>query len=546
MQKNQNDNNSAESIDQVYGEKCTYTSQVNLFDKKCRENGTFENGAKVWPVGTGISGTAAQRGKIYNVANVKEIDGNMDFCFNPDIDNLKSDIDVTSMLSVPVFVELESDQSNEIQHRVCAVVTVVSESSEIFSRREVEWMKGLADCCGHAFFQGQQFEKFHAAEVQRKVNMELHAAHSEPPAERLNELKVFMETMEVPNNLNHLDFCGWKRPIQEKVGLLVHMFNRLFEDKFDYNKDVLSKFFQAVAMNYRSEVDYHNFHHAFEVAQTIFAILETCRHGFTLVESVALFLAGICHDLDHRGLTNKFNNEQSTQLAKLHADATMEHHHFRMTVGLLTNGNTNFLMSWPNWGYTELLTCIKYNILSTDLPSGRNHLQELQELYPNDEKITFRWSDDHHRELLMSVVMSIADFHMSYYDWEDYRIVLDPMLNEFWAQGDLETRMGRSIKIDPIFDRGEIQHVPKFQIGFLANISLPYAQFFARIFGRAKIMVDNCKFNIEKWGTETYQARGSRTTTVSGESTPGNPRSPHSPAIVHRHVQLPPNLENKE
>ncbi len=43
------------------------------------------------------------------------------------------------------------------------VVTVVSESSEIFSRREVEWMKGLADCCGHAFFQGQQFEKFHAA-----------------------------------------------------------------------------------------------------------------------------------------------------------------------------------------------------------------------------------------------------------------------------------------------------------------------------------------------------------------------------------------------
>ena len=34
------------------------------FSNSCkpRENGTFENGAKVWPVGTGISGTAAQRG----------------------------------------------------------------------------------------------------------------------------------------------------------------------------------------------------------------------------------------------------------------------------------------------------------------------------------------------------------------------------------------------------------------------------------------------------------------------------------------------------
>ena len=80
-----------------------------------------------------------------------------------------------------------------------SVVTVVSESMALFSRREVEWVKGLADCCGHAFFQGQQFEKFHAAEVQRKVNMELHAAHSEPPPEKLNELKVFMEVI-LPEN----------------------------------------------------------------------------------------------------------------------------------------------------------------------------------------------------------------------------------------------------------------------------------------------------------------------------------------------------------
>ena len=33
-------------------------------------------------------------GKIFNIANVKEIDGQMDFCFDPNIDNLKPDIDV--------------------------------------------------------------------------------------------------------------------------------------------------------------------------------------------------------------------------------------------------------------------------------------------------------------------------------------------------------------------------------------------------------------------------------------------------------------------
>ena len=84
--------------------------------------------------------------------------------------------------------------------------------------------------------------------------------------------------------------------------------------------------FKRLTMNYRT----------MKTTQKIYVILETFGHGFTLVESVALFLAGICHDLDHRGLTNKFNNEQSTLLASLHADATMEHHHFRMTVGLLS------------------------------------------------------------------------------------------------------------------------------------------------------------------------------------------------------------------
>jgi len=276
------------------------------------------------------------------------------------------------------------------------------------------------------------------------------------------------------------------------------MFDHLFENKFDYDKEVLGKFFLVVSINYRNEVPYHNFNHAFEVTQKIYTILSTCKHGFTLLESVALFVSGICHDLDHRGLTNKFNNEQSTILATLNQDATMEHHHFRMTIGLLTHGKTNFLINWPAPRYSALISAIKFCILSTDLPTGRSHSTELMKMYEGDGPIEFQWECQEKRRLLMSVVMSISDFHCSFLKWDDYRTILDPLLQEFWIQGDLEKSMGR--QIEAMLDRKQATNVPQIQVDFFNFLSLPIATFFSRIFPEAgETLVANCKALIENW-----------------------------------------------
>jgi len=471
----------------------TKSASSNLLLDALKTGSTFtEASLQSWPVGTGISGAAAAEKKIFNVANVKDHPK-----YSREIDNLKPNIDVKGQLCVPVFMELD-DASVVEGRRVCAVITLVSELEGLFSRREVDLVSGLANCCGHAFVQGQQFEKFHNAELQRIVNVELHAAHSEPSSEQMVELKAYIETMTIPEKLDKLDFCGWHLSRIPKVALLIHMFDRLFEKKFDYDKQILGKFFLVVSINYRNEVPYHNFNHAFEVTQKIFTILICCMHGFTLLECVALFLSAICHDIDHRGLTNKFNNDQSTLLASLHQDATMEHHHFRMTIGLLTHGETNFLMNWPARRYSELISCIKFCILSTDLPTGRNHSLELMNMYEGDAKIDFEWNCKEKRRLLMSVLMSIADFHISYLSWSDYREILEPLLQEFWAQGELEERMGR--KIEAAFDRKEAKNVPKMQCDFLSFLPLPLATFLARIFEDCgKTIVDNIKALIHGW-----------------------------------------------
>ena len=53
---------------------------------------------------------------------------------------------------------------------------------------------------------------------------------------------------------------------------------------------------------------YHNFRHAFDVAQMTYFILKVCEAGelLTMTEVLALVLAALCHDIDHPGVNNNF------------------------------------------------------------------------------------------------------------------------------------------------------------------------------------------------------------------------------------------------
>ena len=44
-----------------------------------------------------------------------------------------------------------------------------------------------------------------------------------------------------------------------------------------------------------------------------------------------MFIGAICHDLDHRGVNNKFMIDSGSPLAVLYNSSSLEHHHFNMT-----------------------------------------------------------------------------------------------------------------------------------------------------------------------------------------------------------------------
>lgn len=57
--------------------------------------------------------------------------------------------------------------------------------------------------------------------------------------------------------------------------------------------------------------------------------------GCVSFQCLALYVACLCHDLDHRGKTNAFMVKSASPLAAIYSTSTMEHHHFNHTVTIL-------------------------------------------------------------------------------------------------------------------------------------------------------------------------------------------------------------------
>lgn len=54
------------------------------------------------------------------------------------------------------------------------------------------------------------------------------------------------------------------------------------------------------------------------------------------LETLALIVACLCHDLDHRGTNNSFQIKTSSPLAQLYSTSTLEHHHFDQVESLIS------------------------------------------------------------------------------------------------------------------------------------------------------------------------------------------------------------------
>lgn len=162
-------------------------------------------------------------------------------------------------------------------------------------------------------------------------------------------------------------------------------------ERFNIDYEMLCRWLLSVKKNYR-HVTYHNWRHAFNVAQMMFSILTSTQWWkvFGEIECLALLIACLCHDLDHRGTNNSFQiklvllkfeklnavlsdenifflHRASSPLAQLYSTSTMEHHHFDQCLMILNSPGNLILSNLSSDDYSRAIRVLEDAILSTDL-----------------------------------------------------------------------------------------------------------------------------------------------------------------------------------
>ena len=206
------------------------------------------------------------------------------------------------------------------------------------------------------------------------------------------------------------------------------------------------------------------------------------RH-FTALELLGLMIAAICHDLDHRGTNNTFEDLTGSDLSKLYTTSTMERHHFDMAVIILNCEENNILINLSVEEYQEVIGTIEHAILATDIGTYLKVRSEYQTLLDTN---TFSWKIQSHRRLAMAMLMTAADLSAITRPWHTQQRIAEVVYTEFYEQGDKEREIGH-IPAE-LYDASNSENLPKMQIGFIDFIGMPVYVSLAKHFTELEVI----------------------------------------------------------
>ncbi|GFS80411.1 dual 3',5'-cyclic-AMP and -GMP phosphodiesterase 11 [Trichonephila clavipes] len=259
---------------------------------------------------------------------------------------------------------------------------------------------------------------------------------------------------------------------------------------------VLCRWLLSVRKNYR-QVTYHNWRHAFNVGQMMFALLTITKlwRVFGEVETLSLLIACLCHDLDHRGTNNSFQIKSCSPLGQLYSTSTMEHHHFDQCIMILNSEGNQILSNLSPDDYSTVVHVVEDAILATDLTV---YFRRRGMFFHMVETGNYNWRREDNRELLRAMLMTVCDIAAITKPWEIQKVVAEQVASEFFQQGDIEKE---HLKIQPIdmMNRDKKDELPLMQVRFIDSICAPVYEAFAKISDKLKPLVDGVRQNRAEW-----------------------------------------------
>ncbi|KAM6959988.1 cGMP-specific 3',5'-cyclic phosphodiesterase isoform 2-T2 [Tautogolabrus adspersus] len=384
---------------------------------------------------------------------------------------------------------------------VCQLVNKMDEPSgsvKAFNRNDEQFLEAFAIFCGLGIQNTQMYETVERARAKQEVTLEVLSYHASAADEESRELQV--ATVPSAQSLRLLDFSFSDFELSDAETTLgtIRMFVDLnLVQNFQMKYTSLCQWVMSVKKNYRKNVAYHNWRHAFNTAQSMFALLKSGRLQSYLsdLEVLALMIATLSHDLDHRGVNNSYIQRSDHPLAQLYCHSTMEHHHFDHCLMILNSPGNQILSGLSLDEYKATLKMIERAILATDLALYMKRRGEFFELTKNSQ---FVWEDEHHRDLLRSMLMTACDISAITKPWPVQKRIAELVATEFFEQGDKE-RQELNIEPSDLMNREKRDKIPSMQVSFIDAICTQLYETLAGMSEFCSPLLEGCQENRQHW-----------------------------------------------
>lgn len=385
------------------------------------------------------------------------------------------------------------------QSQIIGVAEIVNRIDGLpFDEHDEQLFEAFTIFCGLGINNAQLYEEVTLSAAKQAVALEVLSYHAGVECEDVTKLKSSRIPHAAELRLNELCFNDFSLDSNEMVIAGIRMFKDLGLMKscrIDF--DTLCKFLLTVKKNYRN-VAYHNWRHAFNVCQLMYATMQrsSTNNLLTNMECLALIVGSLCHDLDHRGTNNAFQQKTSSALAQLYGTkATLEHHHFNHAIMILNSEGTNIFMNFSSEEYSHVIILLKHAILATDLSL---HLQVRHKWFAMVDEGRIDWDDKDLKEIFRSILMTACDIGAITKPWDVSRKVADLVVTEFFDQGDKEKS---ELKIQPQahMDREKQDQLPSLQLGWIDGICAPLYTSLTKFDPAFQPLLDGVFANRARW-----------------------------------------------
>ncbi|XP_072534830.1 dual 3',5'-cyclic-AMP and -GMP phosphodiesterase 11A [Salminus brasiliensis] len=437
-----------------------------------------------WLINNSIAELVASTGLPVNISDV---------CQDPRFDaeaDQASGFHIRSVLCVPIWNRT---------HQIIGVAQILNRlDRKTFNDADQRLFEAFVIFCGLGINNTMMYNQVKKTWAKQSVALDMLSYHATCSKVEVDRLKAAKIPLSSELGIDEFHFNDFSLDNDAMITASLRMFLELgVVQKFKIDYEVLCRWLLTVRKNYRT-VAYHNWRHAFNVSQCMFVMITTAgfQEVLTDTETLALMVGCLCHDLDHRGTNNAFQAKSGSALALLYGtSATLEHHHFNHAVMILQSEGHNIFANLCSKEYSHMMQLLKQAILSTDLTLYFQRRTKFFECVLSGE---FSWSNQEHRDVLRSMLMTACDLGAVTRPWEISKQVAELVTSEFFEQGDRERS---ELKLTPsaIFDRNRKDELPALQLEWIDGICKPLYEALVKLNRKLQPMVDGIDANRKKW-----------------------------------------------